>query len=113
MAPGRIYRFSIWLPLLVPAALIGMMYILSKGFGTPKLPGVIDVALERIAFSAIYGGLPYILLAAWATRWIRGRSEAEIRRVMFLAPALMVIVFAVACIVMGVVADRMSVWMAV
>ncbi len=113
MSPNRIYRFSIWLPLIVPVALIAIMNVLIKGAGMPKLPGFIDVALERLAFSGLIGGLPYILLAAWASWWIRGRAEADIRRVMFLAPLLMVVVFAAACLLVGAVADRMSVWVAV
>jgi hypothetical protein len=113
MAPDRIYRFSIWLPLIVPLAVIAIMNLLIKGLGMPKPSGFVDVALEALAYSAIYGGLPYILLAAWGTWWIRGRSEPDIRRLMFLAPLLMVALFAVACLVMGAVADRMRIWIAV
>ena len=113
MAPNRIYRFSIWLPHIVPVAVIVIMNILLKGLGMPKPSGVVDIALEALAYSAIYGGLPYLLLAAWATWWIRGRSERDIRRVMFLAPLLMVAVFGATCLVMGAVADRMTVWLSV
>jgi hypothetical protein len=110
MSPDRIYRFSIWLPLIVPMAVIVVMNVLLKGFGMPKPSGLIDVALETLAWSAIFGGLPYIVLALWATWWIRGRSEPAIRRVMFLAPLLMVGAFGTACLIMGTVGDRMEIW---
>lgn len=99
----RIYRFSIWLPLLVPMAVILAMNVLLKGFGVPKPSGLLDVALETLASSAVFGGLPYVLLALWATRWIRGRSEPEIRRLMFMAPLLMIGVFVAACMIMGAI----------
>ena len=113
MAPSRIYRFSIWLPLIVPVSVMLIWNVLITGLGMPKPSGVWDVALEVLAYSGIYGGPPYILLAAWATWWMRGRSERDIRRVMFLAPLLMVAVFGATCLVMGVVADRMRVWLSV
>jgi hypothetical protein len=112
VTPNRIYRFSIWLPLIAPVAVIAIMNAFIK-VGMPKPTGFFGVALQLVAYSAIYGGLPYILLAAWGTRWIRGRSEPDIRRVMFLAPLLMVGVFCVACLVMGVLVAQMRVWIAV
>ena len=113
MAPNRIYRFSIWLPLIVPALVMLIWNVLITGLGAPKPSGVFDIVLEVLAYSGIYGGPPYILLAAWATWWIRGRSEPDIRRVMFLAPLLMVAVFGAICLVMGAFADRMRVWLSV
>ena len=86
------------------------MNVLLKGFDMPRPSGFIDVALETLAWSAIVGGPPYILLALWATWWIRGRPEPAIRRVMFLAPLLMVAAFAGACLIMGVTGDRMEIW---
>ncbi|MEO7193093.1 MAG: hypothetical protein ABI051_18775 [Vicinamibacterales bacterium] len=113
MSPARIYRFSIWLPLIVPVVLIVVMNVLLKGMGMPKPSGYLDVALELVASSGLYGGLPYVVLALWATWWIRGRPEPDIRRMMFLAPLLMVVVFAAACLIVGAVADRMRVWVGV
>lgn len=54
-----------------------------------------------IAYSLIWGGLPYTVLAAWATWWVGGRPEAAIRRLMFRAPLLMVAVFVPLALAMG------------
>jgi hypothetical protein len=110
VSPNRIYRFTIWLPLIVPILVIAAMNILLKGLGMPKPSGYLDISLEVLAYSAIYGGLPYLLLAIWATRWVRGREEPEIRRVMLVAPLLMVVVFGVACLIMGAIGNRMDTW---
>jgi hypothetical protein len=58
-----------------------------------------------IASSLIWGGLPYAALALWATWWVGGRAESEIRRLMFRAPLLMVAVFAPLTLVPGLVVD--------
>ena len=50
MSPLRIYRFSIWLPLLVPAVVIVAMNSLTS-VGLPKPSGRLDVVLETIACS--------------------------------------------------------------
>ena len=113
MSPTRIYRFSIWLPLLVPVVVIIAYNIWITGLGLPKPSGFFDVALELLAYSALYGGLPYIGLASWATWWVGRQPEREIRRIMFLAPLLMLAVWLVACLVMGTIADRMRVWLSV
>ena len=109
MAPNRIYRFSIWLPLLVPIATIVIVNVLSA-FGMPRLSGGIDVAFEILAGSATFAGLPYLLLALWASKWIRGRTESEIRRLMFIAPIMMVAVFGVACLFMAVLSGELRNW---
>jgi hypothetical protein len=109
-SPSRIYRFAIWLPLLVPFAVVVMMNVLFKGLGMSKSSGYIDYGLETLAWSGIFGGLPYAALAVWATWWIRDRPEPEIRRLMFLAPLLMVGAFAVGCLLMGVVAWQLDMW---
>jgi hypothetical protein len=86
MSIYTIYRGCIWLPILVPAVLI----VVAKAFGLPLAEGIVA---ELIAYSLIWGGLPYTVLAAWATWWVGGRPETQIRRLMFRAPLLMVAVF--------------------
>ena len=108
MSPNRIYRLSMWLPLVVPVVVIVVMNIWIKGFGLPKPSGFLDLALEVVAGSLLIGGLPYIALALWASRWMRGRSEPDIRRLMYVAPLLMVAVFGATCLVIGVFEDRIS-----
>jgi len=81
-----IYRASVWLPIVVPAVLIAVV----NAFGLPLAAGVVG---EVLAYSLLYGGIPYAALAMWATWWIGGRPESEIRRLMFRAPLLMVALF--------------------
>jgi hypothetical protein len=86
MSIYTIYRACIWLPIVVPAALI----LAANAFGLRLAAGVIG---EIVAYSLIWGGAPYAVLAVWATWWVRGRPEAAIRRLMFRAPLIMVAVF--------------------
>ncbi|HEX2091880.1 MAG TPA: hypothetical protein VHG28_05725 [Longimicrobiaceae bacterium] len=82
MSTRRYYQASLSLPLLVPlaAALVGAV--------APERSGVADVA-SILVFSGIYGGLPYVVLAAGLLRWWRGRGDREIRTSIHLAPLLM------------------------
>ena len=45
--------------------------------------------------SLIYGGIPYLLLALWATWWIGEHTEPEIRRRALVAPLLMIAAWSV------------------
>lgn len=49
-----------------------------------------------VAYSLLYGGLPYAALALWGTWWVGGRPEDEIKRLMLRAPLLVVAVFVLA-----------------
>jgi hypothetical protein len=90
------YRVSVWLPVIVPA-LLGCLR--SLGIGTaPRPPDRIwfmslDGTWSMLLASLLYGGVPYGCLAIWATWWIGGRPESEIRWLMLLAPLLMVATF--------------------
>ncbi len=96
MSIYTIYRVCIWLPILVPAALI--LVVNAAGV---RLAADVGVVGEMIAYSLIWGGLPYAVLAAWATWWVGGRPEPAIRRLMFRAPLLMVAVFVPLALVTG------------
>ena len=89
------YRISIWLPIAVPALLIALVAIAGGGD-----PGALA---EVLAYSLLWGGIPYTALAIWATWWIGGRPEAEIRRLMFRAPLLMTAIFVPLALVLGVI----------
>ena len=54
------YTLCIWLPVIVPATVILV-------FNTLGLPLADGVVAEVLAYSLIYGGVPYSVLAAWAT----------------------------------------------
>jgi len=94
MSTHAIYRLCIWLPILVPAALIVAAYTLDL-----KLAD--GVIWEVLAYSLVYGGLPYSVLAIWATWWVGQHDEVEIRRLMFRAPLLMTAVFVPLMLVVG------------
>ena len=89
------YRLAIWLPLAVPAVLIALITISGGGAAGTGL------GLELIGYSFFYGGIPYTALAIWASWWIGGRNEAQIRRLMFRAPLLMLAVFVPLALLIG------------
>ena len=92
-----IYRACIWLPIAVPAVLILVANVFGLRLAAGPLVG------EVLAYSLIWGGLPYAVLAAWATWWVGGQPEAKIRRLMFRAPLLMVAVFLTLALVAGLI----------
>ncbi len=101
MSIYTIYRICIWLPIIVPAALILVVNL----FGLQQAVGVVG---EMIAYSLIWGGLPYAALAVWAMRRIDGRPEADIKRLMFRAPLLMVAIFVPLTLLAGLVAGQFA-----
>jgi hypothetical protein len=106
MSIHSVYRIAIWMPIVIPAVLLG----LAKAVRLPIAD--IDV-LEILVYSGIYGGVPYLPLALWATWWVGDRPEVEIRRMMFRAPLLMVALFAPAAIVVGLVVGALKPFAAV
>jgi hypothetical protein len=90
----------------VPAAVIAV----ARAVDRPLAQGVL---LELLAYSLLYGGLPYAVLAIWATWWIGGRPESEIRRLMFRAPLLMAAVFVTLALVVGIAVGRLGPFVAV
>ena len=89
-----VYRVCIWLPILVPLVVV----LAVSALGRPVSEGIV---VEVLFYSLLVGGLPYAAPAAWATWWVGGRSEPEIRRLMFRAPLLMVAIFAPLALLMG------------
>ena len=94
MSIYAIYRVCIWLPIVVPATLI----LIANLLGLRLASGVV---VEAIAYSLIWGGLPYAALAAWATWWVSAQPEAKIRRLMFRTPLLMVAIFVPLALAVG------------
>lgn len=95
MTVTTFYRLCVWMPVVIPAVLIVLIRTLGLGD--------LGVAVEMVAYSLLYGGIPYIALALWATWWIGGQPEPEIRRMMFRAPLLMLAVFVPLALFVGVV----------
>lgn len=89
-----VYRLSIWLPLLLPAVVI----VVARTFRLSLAQGLL---WEMLAYSLLYGGLPYAILAIWATWWVGRHSEAEIRRLMLRAPLLMGSIFVPLALIFG------------
>ena len=87
MKPRTFYRLAVWLPFAAPAAAVAL--------------GVGGQMTALLAVSVIFGGLPYALLAAWATWWMGGKTERDIRRLMFGAPLLMLGVYVIFVAVIG------------
>ena len=107
MSIHSIYRLSIWLPIVIPAALLGIAQALSLPLAD------ISMVLEILVGSLVIGGVPYFFLALWGTWWVGGQPEPEIRRMMFRAPLLMVALFAPAALVVGLVVGALKPFTAV
>jgi hypothetical protein len=109
MAIHTIYRVGVWLPLAVPALVAGLVHGLGTGVGDGPLQKVAQILLMSLA----YGGVPYTPLALWATWWIGGRPEPEIKRLMMRAPLLMVAVFVAFALLTGLVVGQLVPFVAV
>jgi hypothetical protein len=79
------YRLALWLPIIVPAIVAGLVH----GAGLMVHEGPLRTVVQILMMSLIYGGVPYALLAVWATWWIGHRPEADIKRLISRAPLLM------------------------
>ena len=99
MTVPTFYRLTLALPLAAPMILLAV----GRALGRLTAAGSAGLLIEILLYSLIYGGVPYLLLASWASWHIGGRSEAEIRRTMFLAPLLMAALLAAVAIVTGLV----------
>ncbi|MDP9206475.1 MAG: hypothetical protein M3P12_13645 [Gemmatimonadota bacterium] len=96
MSVNRFYRLALWLPILIPAAvMIGASVV-----GLPTFEPLSSLVVALIA-SGLAGALPYSLFALWASWRIRGKSERDIRRLALRAPGLMVLVFIPVAFLMG------------
>lgn len=102
MSVHSIYRVGIWLPLALPALVAGLVH----GLGVAVDAGPLQKLTQILLMSLAYGGVPYAVLAIWATWWVRGRSESEIKRLMMLAPFLMVGVFVPVAVLAGIVVGQ-------
>lgn len=80
------YRCAVWLPLLVPAAVAAIVH----GLGLQPTIPVMKKLVQILLISGVYGGLPYALLAAYATWWIDHRPESQIRKRALVAPFWMI-----------------------
>lgn len=96
------YRLCVWMPLLVPAVVAGLVH----GLGMVVEVGPASKVVQVLLGSLLYGGVPYAALALWATWWIGGKDERQIKRLMFVAPLLMVSLFLVLSTTVGFVVGQ-------
>jgi hypothetical protein len=93
MTVQTFYRLVVWLPLAVPA----VVALLAQGAGIRSGIGTTGTFVGLFVMSLTYGGLPYALLAFWATLAVGDRTEWEIRRMALKAPLWMIPAFT-ACV---------------
>lgn len=103
MSVTAFYRLCIWLPLAIPAVLI----VVVNAFDLRDVVGWVG---ELVGFSLFYGGAPYLPLAVWATWWVGGRSEADIRRLMIRAPLYMLGLFVPLALLIGLIVGAVEPW---
>ncbi|WP_331877639.1 hypothetical protein [Longimicrobium sp.] len=101
------YRCAVWLPLGIPALVATAVH--AAGW-RPSLSPVAKL-VQLLLMSGIYGGLPYAMLAAWATWWIDRRLEPEIRRRALQAPLWMVAAWLPFTAVIGGLSGRVEIFL--
>ena len=86
MTIRRYYELSLFVPLAVPL----LMALLGFGFGSE--PGPFEPEFRSFQFGTAVLAVPYLGLAWFARRWMRGMSEPEIVKLSLEAPFLFAIV---------------------
>jgi uncharacterized membrane-anchored protein len=98
------YRCAVWLPLLIPAAIVSVMHfadVRPSSYAGTKLA-------QLFVVSGVYGGVPYALLAAYATWWIDERPERELRRKALAAPLWMILLWLVVSALVGILYGQVA-----
>jgi hypothetical protein len=103
------YRLAVWLPLVLPALVAGLVH----GVGIVIDAGPLRKIVQILLASLLYGGVPYAMLAIWATWWLGGRSEPEIKRVILVSPLIMAVGFAVVSAATGIAVGHVGPFLAV
>jgi len=90
MKESRFYRFSLVLPLAVPALIAPLLFV-----DAARLPEWLVWAALYTMYSGIIGGVPYLALVGLLFWWARGKSDTQFRGALILLPIFMLPVFAV------------------
>lgn len=85
----KIYKYSLFLPLIVPMLFSPALLFLRS---MTESQGLI---LLTIVYSGLVGGIPYLILIAIVFRWMRGKNEQQIRETLKLSPPFMIGIFVV------------------
>ena len=96
MSVHQFYRLAVWLPLIVPALVLPPVWLL----GMPQWQ-FLGMVIGTIYASAWTGGIPYLLLALWASIRIRSLPESRTRKLAVLMPLYMVPLFCLYVLVLS------------
>jgi hypothetical protein len=102
MSASVFYRCAVWLPLLIPAVVAMAVHVLEV---QPTYP-TISIFIQVLLISGIYGGIPYAILASYATWWIDNKPEHEIRRRALTAPLWMLALWFLCATLIGLISGR-------
>ena len=97
MTPIAFYRAAIWLPVIASGAAIIGIQVLDY-----PLPAS-GTFLGLLVFLGYFCGIPYTILAAWATYRLKGSQEHDARRLALRMPLFLVPLSAVYTVVLSVV----------
>jgi hypothetical protein len=87
MKESKAHKFSLALPLVVPALLA---LLLSVNFPLPQW--LTQFAMITV-YSGLVGGIPYVVLVALLFWWGHARSHTQFKRALVLSPILMLPLF--------------------
>lgn len=96
MSVKTYYRWTLLLPLLVPALAWPLLNLLSSGFA--------GMAAYLLFLSLLIGGVPYLLFAIGFLLWMRDASDARVHRGILLAPVVYTAVMVV-CLTLFLLVD--------
>ena len=88
MKESRFYRFSLLLPLAVPAVIAPLLLV------DFHLPQWLLWAAVYATYSGLIGGVPYLVLVGLLFWWARGKSDTKFKRALVFLPIFMLPVFA-------------------
>ena len=98
MKESRFYRFSLFLPLVLPALIAPLLFL------DFRLPEWIAWLILVVTFSGVIGGVPYLVLVGLLFWWARRKSDIQFRRALVLLPTMMIPVFAI-FVVLGLLVE--------
>ncbi len=81
------YLLSLWAPLVLPWLLFPVWLLVESA------PSSVALVIGAVAISPLMAGVPYFVFALVAARWLRNRTAADGRWLMWRAPLFLVPVF--------------------
>ena len=95
------YRWSLVLPLCLPIAVILALVPLAPYLNSMPVP--LTTPIMVLVWSLLAGGVPYVISACALWFWMRGKSERGLRRITYVAPLVMIGVYALCCLALALV----------